>query len=372
MVNQRSILLHSSDGAQTQIYKSPDVEENNEINNSGVQFDSAQIENDRGRSKRRNGEFRNGSGASLSRSRSRANSRVRDEEFLKWTVLRRDPSMRLRTIRKKNQQGLNKKKHGAEEDDDEEEDEEEEEEEEDDDDDEISDEEQVSDIENENDIDEDITFDLGTKVLPNYCMSINDIMESSKKWISDYLSRPENLRNDNVHIEKMEGGFVKAMELISKKEDSSTSISSSGKEGDSYILYTDLTSESTYALAYVLGALVNNGDTLYVVHWEGNNTHGVTDTRIYDNIFRIRKHVMHLLDCSSAVIDRIDILLISLTHPYPKHLLNEMIHGLKPKTLCCSLSVVLSPSGLQNYVSSIPMLVIRKKLKRPRKKGINE
>ena len=126
-----------------------------------------------------------------------------------------------------------------------------------------------------------------------------------------------------------------------------------------------------YALAYILPALVNNGDTLYIVHWEGNSKHGDKDKMIA-NVARLRKHAMHLTDCISAVIDDLDLVILSVTHPYPKHFLNEMIYGLKPKALCCSLSVVLSPSGLQHYVCSIPMLVIRKKLKRLRRKGINE
>lgn len=363
---QRSILLTSPEGSHTNIHKiiepdatelnSADLRRNSSDGNAvrtNIQFDSEQIENDRGRSKKRNGlGMRNGGMVrnGVSRSRSRASSSVRDEEFLKWTVLRKDPSMRLKFKKTKMIDG--------------DEVEEDEDDDEEDDDDEISDEEQVSDVESENDIDEEFTFDLGMKVLPNYTVATNDVLESSKKWIDQYLKTEEGQSMKDIQVEELEGGYIKAIELISKGKGSDA-------QSDSYILYVDLTSESMYALAYILGALVNNGDTLYIIHWEGNSKHGDKD-RMIANVARLRKHAMHLTDCISAVIDDLDLVILSVTHPYPKHFLNEMIYGLKPKALCCSLSVVLSPSGLQHYVCSIPMLVIRKKLKRLRRKGINE
>ena len=136
----------------------------------------------------------------------------------------------------------------------------------------------------------------------------------------------------------------------------------------SFILYTDPSSESTYALTYLMGAAVNQGDTVYIVHWEPSKP--TDDSQMFANVARIRKHVMHLFDCVAGVLDDLDVVVLSLTHPYPKHLLNEMIHGLKPVALCCSLSVILST--LQNFVCSVPILAVRKKLKRAKRKGISE
>ncbi|CCE63113.1 hypothetical protein TPHA_0E00160 [Tetrapisispora phaffii CBS 4417] len=440
MSNRKSILLtgpeggtvdilnenetHSKDAANTK--NSPIMELSNSAgdyfsagaNNesSGVKFDSEQIENDRGRTRSRNNrEDSSGTGNSFSyssnnnsksRSRSRASSMVRDEEFLKWTVLRKDPSMRLKFRRANDGAHRDHSNEDLEDDDDEYFDE---------DDDEISDEEQVSDLENELEID-DFTFDLGMKVLPNYCISINEVLERSKPWKSAYnedLVKNKIDPNANVLINELEGGFVKAMELISKnnkydddidsgsgsfssnselnKQDSehhastsatiassntnnTTSSSGSSDSGDSFILYTDLSSESTYALTYVMGTLVKNNDTLYIVHWEGSTTsnNDAMKKKMTSNLQKIRENVMYLNDCNNSIIDRLDVVVISMTHPYPKHFLNEMIYGLKPKSLICSLNIMLSPSGLQNYVCSIPVLVIRKKLKRTRRRGIDE
>lgn len=320
-----------------------------------IQFDS-ELERGRSRDKRRDG---TGRPMSLSRSRSRASSRVREEEFLKWTVLRKDPSMRLTSLNRKK-----KRKTGPEDEDDDEDDEDEDDEDEEEDEEE-SDEERVSDIENDVEIDEEFHFDLGTKVLPNFSSSINDVLENSKPWIQKYLdSINQEDEKKKVDFETLEGGYCRAIELVRKGK---------GAEGydqsKNYILCTDLSSESTYALTYVMGSLVSNGDTLYIVHWDGNSTSFQRDT-LADNILRVKKHVKHLMDCISVIVDDLDVVILSLTHPYPKHLLNEMIHGLKPVTLACSLSLILS--SLQNFVCSVPTLVIRKKLKRSRKKGISE
>lgn len=117
-----------------------------------------------------------------------------------------------------------------------------------------------------------------------------------------------------------------------------------------------------------MGAAVNQGDTVYIVHWEPSKP--TDDSQMFANVARIRKHVMHLFDCVAGVLDDLDVVVLSLTHPYPNHLLNEMIHGLKPVALCCSLSVILST--LQNFVCSVPILAVRKKLKRAKRKGISE
>ncbi|CCD25342.1 Imp21p NDAI_0F00230 [Naumovozyma dairenensis CBS 421] len=322
---------------------------------------------------------------SRSRSRSRASSRIREEEFLKWTVLRQDPSMRLQNLneniakynkkKKKNElkEQKNLKKKRSETDDEQTEEEEEEEEDvtdtdsdeddEDDDEDESdeeSDEEQVSDIENDVEIDEAFNYDLGMKVLPNFCSSINDILDTAKPWIAKYEESIKGKENEGVNFTTLDGGYIRAMQLLTKGKGASMDFDPMKPAGRCYILYTDLSSESTYALTYMMGAVLNNGDTLYIVHWESSKV--ANEKLMQENVGRVRKHVMHMFDCVSAVIDDLDVIILSLTHPYPKHLLNEMIHGLKPVSIACSLTIILST--LQNFVCSVPTLVIRKKLKR--------
>ena len=256
-------------------------------------------------------------------------------------------------------------------DEDDEDDEEEEEEDSDEEEEEESDEEQVSDIENDVEIDEAFNYDLGMKVLPNFCSSINDILDTAKPWIAKYEESIKGKENDNVEIGRLDGGYLRAMQLLTKGKGAYLNTESTATPtpaGRCYILYTDLSSESTYALTYTMGAVINNGDTLYVVHSENSNI--FDEPLMLKNVGRIRKHVMHMFDCISAVVDDVDVVALSLTHPYPKHLLNEMIHGLKPVALCVPLSIMLS--SLQNFVCSVPTLVIRKKLKRAKRKGITD
>ncbi|CAI4064321.1 hypothetical protein SKDZ_09G0180 [Saccharomyces kudriavzevii ZP591] len=351
---QKSILLTKPDGTQSNLHRTKTETP------TTVEFDSEQMERghrERGRSKKKRDE-RDSYASSLSRSRSRASSRsrVREEEFLKWTVLRQDPSMRLKVADADSDE--EEEGEGGDDDDDEDDnnnagddmDEEE------------SDEEQVSDVENDAEIDEEFHYDLGMKVLPNFCTSINEVLESSKPWIAKYEISIRGHENEGVSLEQLDGGYVRAMQLLTK--------GAGAEPGNqrSFILYTDLSSESTYALTYLMGAVVNQGDTLYILHWEPSKP--TDDSQMFANVARIRKHVMHLFDCAAGVLDDLDVVVLSLTHPYPKHLLNEMIHGLKPVALCCSLSVILST--LQNFVCSVPILAVRKKLKRAKRKGISE
>ena len=157
---------------------------------------------------------------------------------------------------------------------------------EDDDDEEESDEERVSDIENDAEIDEEFHFDLGTKVLPNFSTSINDVLENSKPWIQKYLSTLDmEKERAGVNFETLEGGYSRALELVRKGKGAEAHPETS----KNYILCTDLSSESTYALTYVMGSLVSNGDTLYIVHWDGDSTTSTKDSFI-DNVLRVKKH----------------------------------------------------------------------------------
>ncbi|CAR26718.1 ZYRO0B16500p [Zygosaccharomyces rouxii] len=342
MSNQKSILLTVPDGTRTVLLDEPH-RRHSLAEPGGVQFDSEQLERGRSRVKAARG-IKSNSG---SRSRSRNPSHVRNGEFLKWTVLKRDPSMRL-----------HKKPHGngignnADDEEEEEEDEDQEDE------DLVSDEEQVSDVENDLEIDEQMHYDMGTRVLPNYAASINEVLASTKSWISTYESQETT---QDVSFTKLPGGYSRCCQLLSRGKGATTR--------RSFVLCTDLTTESHYALAYVIGALLNNGDTLYIVHWDGKQP-GSSKETLEQSVKSLRQHVLHKLDCASASLQDLDVVLLSLSHPYPKHLLSEMIYALQPIALCCSLSLVLTT--LQNFVCSVPTLVIRKKLKRSKRKGISD
>ncbi|QLL34838.1 hypothetical protein HG536_0H02130 [Torulaspora globosa] len=346
----KSILLTGTDGTQTRlnsggVAKSEGSATGTGQGSGGVQFDSEQLARGRSRTKMRNGPGLNAS-TSRSRSRSRVSSIIAEEEFLKWTVLRRDPSMRLQP----SQEDASTSELGSDASD-----------EEDSGDEELSDEEQVTDVDNDVDIDEEFDYDQGMKVLPNFVVSLNEVLESSRPWIRQYVAANQGRETEGVQETSLAGGYRRAIELVSKGKGSTTT--------RSYILCADLTSESNYALTYVMGSLIGNGDTLYIVHWDNQHLSSAA-TALSENVASIKKHVMYMFDCVGAVIEDLDVVVLSLQHPFPKQLLTEMIYALQPIALCCSLSMILS--SLQNFVCSVPTLVIRKKLKRSKKKGISE
>ncbi|AQZ13962.1 IMP2' (YIL154C) [Zygosaccharomyces parabailii] len=343
---QQSILLTLPDGTQNPLQE-PTRRVASNPTEAGVQFDADELERGRSRVKATR-RLSNDKSNSTSRSTSRAASRVRSEEFLKWTVLRRDPSMRLHreTHGSGDESSTDSEDSSLME--------------------EVSDEEQVSDVENDHEIDEQMQYDMGSRVLPNYVMSISEVLDTSKRWISDNELREAHDQDGHqppsADYTSLPGGYSRAVQLLSKGRGATTQ--------RNYILCTDLTTEANYALAYVIGALVSSGDTLYLVHWDGKSNVGSSRERLLRNVAALRQQVLHKLDCAAAALVDLDVVILSLTHPYPKHLLSEMIYALKPITLCCSLSLVLTT--LQNFVCSVPTLVIRKKLKRSRKKGISD
>lgn len=342
----KSILLTGVDGSQRQLNQQDAANKASGGGTAGgttggVQFDAEQLERGRSRTKMR-AEATTNVSTSRSRSRSRVSNHVAEEEFLRWTVLRRDPSMRLQPQEQKPQSAESDSEASDDDSSD----------------DDVSDEEQVTDVDHDIDIDEEFDYDQGMKVLPNFVVSLNDVLESSKHWIRQYVAAQAGHETDGVQEAALAGGYHRALQVLTKGEGSTSS--------RSYILCADLTSESQYALTYVMGSVVANGDTLYIVHWDAS---GVA-TGLSSNVASIRKHVLYMFDCVGAVIQDLDVVVLSLQHPFPKQLLTEMIYTLQPVALACSLSMILST--LQNFVCSVPTLIIRKKLKRSKKKGISE
>lgn len=289
---------------------------------------------ERGRSREKRGSSSN----NTAQNRSRTTSRIRGDmgSYLKWTVLHHDPSERLQLSAQ----------DGKDSSDDEED---------------VSDEEQVSDVDNEINIDAALGYDLGARVLPNFTNSLWDVLQTEKPWIAKYNETVDE-NNTDVKLDELQGGYARAIQVMHSAKSQKTEL----KPGASYIVYLDLTPESFYALLYVFGAVLSPNDTLYVVHISPR----VPSDQLRSNVARLRAQTAYLLDASSAALDSVSVVILSVSHPYPKHLLNEMVLALKPMALCVPLSLVLSV--LQNYVCPIPTVVIRRKLKRSKKKGFHE
>ncbi|SCV02571.1 LAMI_0H00694g1_1 [Lachancea mirantina] len=282
---------------------------------------------------------RSGSG-NTSRGSSRASSRIKVESdaHLKWTLLRRDPSERL--------QG----------DDDDKSQEEGEE---------ASDEELVSDVENDADIDETLDYDLGSRVLPNYTVNLFSLVSSRPAWLAAY-NKEQAPDKHEVRVDDMGSGYLRAADIFHSQKSDDTEDSSKRDSGSRYIAFVDLTTESMYSVGYVVGSVLSSNDTLYVLHHSGTGT----ADQLRANVGQLRANVAFALDAAAASLENIKVVILSVTHPYSKHLLNELILAIEPISLCVPLSLVLSK--LQSYVCPVPTLVIRRKLRRSKRRGITD
>ncbi|CDO91680.1 unnamed protein product [Kluyveromyces dobzhanskii CBS 2104] len=319
----------------------------------------------RSRSKTRDaGVSMNGNNSSRSKSRSASRVSIKDQAYLKWTILNKDPSERLH-LTNKNKNVRDSVSPGHEKGDGYEEDEEEDFRENEDDE-EISDEEQVSDVENEIEIDEHLDYDLGFKVLPNFVTSISQVLDSMKPWLAKNSEEKTEDDKRDIKLEEIQHGIYRAIYHMSK---GSNNAETTNKDSHAFVLYLDQMDESfaekIYTLVYTFGCVLNSADTLYIINQCDDDT---KDMLLQMN--RICDHLEYLFECTNGVgtLDNVNVVICSMYHPYPKQLLTEMAHSLQPSSIIIPLQTVLE--SLQNFITSVPMLVIRKKLKRSRRRGI--
>ncbi|QGN15736.1 sugar utilization regulatory protein IMP2 [Kluyveromyces marxianus] len=339
-------------------------------------FPSIKIEEpeQRGRSRSKNRDPGATSNRSLSnRSLSRSLSRVsiKEQAHLKWTILNRDPSERLHKHYKNNKNDISKEE---EEDDDDDEDDEQE----------LSDEEQVSDVDNEIEIDEHLEYDLGSKVLPNFVTSITKVLDTMKPWLAKNAESKKTADKRDIKMEEIQNGIYRALYFMSKStenqnddlkdetsEQSVCKSEESQKPNHTFVLYLDQMDESfgekIYTLIYTFGSVLNNGDTLYIINQCDDDKNDMLT-----QLNRICDHVEYLFESTNGVgtLDNVDVVICSMYHPYPKQLLTEMAFSLQATTIIVPLQTVLS--SLQNFITSVPMLVVRKKLKRSKRRGITD
>ena len=220
-------------------------------------------------------------------------------------------------------------------------------------------------MENEIKIDEHLDYDLGSKVLPNFVSSISQVLDSMKPWLAKKSSTNPDARAD-IQLDEIQEGIHRAVHYMSKDR-ANTSATSSTQH--TYVLYLDQMDDSfaekMYSLVYTFGSILTNGDTLYIINQCDDDKKDMLH-----QLNRICDHIEYLFECTNGVgtLDKVDVVICSMYHPYPKQLLTEMAYSLQPTSIIIPLQTVVS--SLQNFITSVPMLVIRKKLKRARRKGI--
>ncbi|KAH3898965.1 uncharacterized protein SCODWIG_03196 [Saccharomycodes ludwigii] len=337
----RSILLNTSSGTNTNVNTATNVTPNIQI-----------VESDRSLSPTNNINNTTPLDTSISRvcsesrsrsiSRSRSLSSIFNQQSLKWTIIRRNPAERLNTedIAASNTNNIGSSSSDLLDDE--------------------SDEEQVSDVENEADIDAKLTYEMGSQVLPNFEMNLNRIVENSKPWVEAYKAEHKNVA-ELIDTQELQGGCNRASVVIGGNALDSPENTS----GKSYIVFHDLTQECQYALTYTFGAVLNKNDTVYILHTESSGS----GSKLQENVLKIFYHVKFLFDNFHTLEEKdIQVAIVSVAHPYPKHLLNTMVYSLSPTLIIVSLSVILGT--LSNYISTVPMLVVRRKLKKVKKLGL--
>lgn len=280
---------------------------------------------------------------SKTKSRSISCARVIDQECLKWTILNRDPSERLH--KQAPIIGGNSQVSDDENDDEEEL---------------ISDEEVISDVDNNYDLDAELDYNLGARVLPNFASSIQQVVDSQPTWLAAHRADPLAPRA-KPDISVVNDSCKRAIAHIAHHSSSL----SGGVSPKTFLCYLeDLNSSSAeklYALTYTFGAVLASNDTFYIIiQCDANDVEAHLE-RVYEQVY-------FLLDCTSASLDHLDIVIVALHHQYPRHFLTEMIEAFQPAGLIVPLQI--ATDSLNNYVTFVPTLVVRKKLKRTKRRGI--
>ncbi|AMD23016.1 HHR247Wp [Eremothecium sinecaudum] len=278
---------------------------------------------------------------SYSSSRSRTKSRslgrppLSEHENLKWTILAHDPSERL------HQRSALTTSFAMDEEDP------------------VSDEEQISDT----DLDADLDYDLGARVLPNFAKSIQHVLDSQPAWLAAHRASISP-QNSPLEVNTLNGTCKRAIKHIAHHRGSPPPKESPGR---SFLVYLEdlsfSSAEKLYALTYTFGAVIANYDTLYILVQCDQDD-------VENHMSRVNEQVEFLLDCTSGVLDYLDVIIVTLHHQYPRHLLTEMIEAFR--TVGVVVPLQIATGSLAGYVSSVPTLVVRKKLRRARRRGFHE
>jgi hypothetical protein len=180
----------------------------------------------------------------------------------------------------------------------------------------------------------------------------NDAIEDEKVGHDQIWQSPTRVNKEFLRVSKaitLGNFFAKAKEASKKV-----------KDVDSYVIYLDTSPDSLNALQYTIGSVVKSGDVLYVVNSVDNE----------DSIEYFKKQCIKLTQLVTTYLELIDtmeeftlhVVLETAHHKYPKHLVNELIKVLKPNLFIVGHRILLNE--LSNYMTDIPILVIKKKVRR--------
>lgn len=134
------------------------------------------------------------------------------------------------------------------------------------------------------------------------------------------------------------------------------------KDVESYLIYLDLSPDSVNALQYTIGSVVKSGDVLYIVNSVDNDTNIDYFEKQCEKLTELVTTYLKLIECEHDF--TLHVVLETTYHKYPKFLVNELIKYLKPNFFIVGHSILMSE--LSNYMPDIPILVVKKKVRRRR------
>ncbi|GMM37665.1 hypothetical protein DASC09_049900 [Saccharomycopsis crataegensis] len=152
---------------------------------------------------------------------------------------------------------------------------------------------------------------------------------------------------------------------------------------NTYLICTDFSPESLYALEWCIGTVLCNNSVLFIIYVieedkekskMGNNVTDIEKEQIRkDGIERITKTYLDFIKLTKLQIHAV---VEVIHHPIPRHLITEVIDHIQPTLVVVgsrgknAIQGVLLGS-LSNYLvtkSSVPVMVVRKELKKTLKK----
>lgn len=212
--------------------------------------------------------------------------------------------------------------------------------------------------------------------------------------------------NERVDVSPIESSSENARAIRTITRGGFFDIVKGQKKPKTFLLCTDFSDESKYALEWCVGTVLMDGSVLYIINviedddFSSMNLNGIPsqsytkgntlsptlsapasvpsksrDKLRVDNVERMTAEVLELLRLTKL---QVHVVCESIHHPIPRHFIVEIIHHLSPTLVIVgskgksALKGVLLGS-LSNYLvrkSNVPVMVVKRKLKKlTRRKG---
>lgn len=215
----------------------------------------------------------------------------------------------------------------------------------------------------------------------------SDIEERMDSQLATFL-------NSKIDVSDMDSNVENARVIRTITRGNFFSLSAESRSPKAFLLCMDFSDESKYALEWCMGTILVDGSVLYIVNvieddsfssqelngipsksanndknYRTNTASRSREATRKDNVETITHDVLHLLKQTKL---QVHIVLESLHHPIPRTFITDVIDHLSPTLVIVGSKGKSQMKGillgsLSNYLvrrSSVPVMVVRKKLKK--------